>query len=143
MSRRRLRFYQFSRQHVGQPYTLGTADCLTLLLDLCEHIGISIPDSFDGVTRETYADLYASNPERAGRILLKFVCAVAQPIATNKTMTGDILFAVPRHEPNYEPFVLLHAGGDRVLGAFQDRGRVDLGPIRGYKIIRAYRLRGK
>jgi hypothetical protein len=141
MSKRGLRFYAYSQQQVGRPYGLGQADCLTLLLDLCEHAGVPVPESFEGVTRESYADLYRTDPRRANEILMQFLESVADPIPTERTITGDILVAVPRHQPDHEPFLLIRAGGDRVLGAFADRGRVDLGPIRGYQVLRAYRLR--
>jgi len=134
-----------TKKCVGAPYALGKEnegggfDCLSLILWFCEKVGIDPPESFEGVTRESYAKLYKLDRDKANAVFLRFIATLGDEIPASRAFAGDILVCTPKTSGGLA--VGIHGGGDNLLAAFESRG-VTLANLRAYRILKAYRIRG-
>ena len=140
--RPKLRFAEWSGRHLGKAYVLGLNDCLSLAIDFCEHVGIEVPDEFEGVTRDGYASFYKEAPGTAFRIFCRWIATIADRIDPAFIFTGDLMIVRPKSDGETKgEMVVIHSGGDRIMGAFHNLGRIDYSSVRAYDILRAYRLK--
>ena len=141
--RHRIPFTTWSLKHLGKPYRLGENDCLTLVMDFCKSAGVDVPDEFEGIRKDAYAEFYQRDPAAAHETFIRWVANIGDEINPSHAFTGDVLVMRPKGSTESKwPSVAIHAGGDRIIGAYADRRcRVELGPLRGYEVIKAYRIR--
>lgn len=143
---KRLKLSQFTARFVGAPYRLGGQrpaeglDCLSLILEAARHRRIPVSDEFEGVTRETYAELWETDREGAKKKLLRFVLSLGEEIPPSMAFAGDLLIIKPKKGGNGRDRSVLgiHAGNDLVLSSFTDAG-VRLANLQDCEIVRAIR----
>jgi len=129
-------------KYVGTPYKLGGwsreegFDCLSLMLSIADDRGIEVPEEFEGVTRETYAELWETNKKKAERLLFKFAASLGQEIPPHRAFAGDLLIAKSKADGSL--VLAIHAGQSLMLSAFTDTG-VDLVGLDHYEIKKAYK----
>lgn len=142
--RKRLNMVRVTSQFVDSPYALGQAsrsqgfDCISLLLGMAAKMDLSVPDEFEGVTRETYPELWDTNKEKAKAVLFRFLSTLGKEITPAFAFTGDLLILKNRQTGTLT--IGIHAGGDKIMSAFTDVG-VKVIDLRLYKIKRAFRWR--
>ena len=129
-----------TKKYVGCPYKLGGNtceegfDCLSLIFAIASDLNLPIKESYWGVTLSSYSELWQSQPEKAKRLLLRFISSLGKAVPVEKAFVGDLLIL----DTGGELLVAMHAGHDLILSAFTDIG-VNLISRRPYKVRRAYR----
>jgi len=132
---------EITQKYVGCPYKLGGKnttegfDCISLIFALANDLGITLSESYGGVTLSSYPELWQSHPEKAKRLLLRFISSLGEAIPVGKAFVGDLLIL---ETENGELFVGMHAGHDLILSAFTDIG-IALMTTRACTIRSAYR----
>lgn len=130
-----------SFKYLGTPYKLGGRnideglDCLSFVLSLANELKVEIPESFEGIDRANYEELWQTDPEKAKKIFIRFVSSLGKVIPAEKAFATDLLIITPK-KGNIQ--VGMHAGGDCILSAFIDKG-IALASLRAFKIIKAIR----
>jgi len=132
----KLRMAELTSQIVGKPYKLGEWDCLGVVLFFCDNWGISIPENFEGYTKENYIQLFIDNPKRAKEIFFRFIASLGKEVDPKRTMPGDFLII----ETNGETGVCINVGGGNILSALLEKG-IDVVSMKTYTVLKAYRWR--
>jgi hypothetical protein len=110
-------------------------------MEFAERSGMPMPKEWEGFTLENYAKFYLDAPAQAREVLVEWACEVGREIPPGRAFAGDLLIARLRGRPLREtPDVLIHAGQDQVMAAYEGRG-VSLAPIRAYRVLKALRWR--
>jgi len=142
--KKRLNMVGVTSQFVGSPYALGHAsrsqgfDCISLLLAMANKMDLPVPDEFEGVTRETYPELWNTDKEKAKAVLFRFLATLGEEVKPKFAFTGDLLILKNRQTGTLT--IGIHAGGDKIMSAFTDVG-IKVIDLRLYKIKRAFRWR--
>jgi hypothetical protein len=131
---------------IGSPYSLGDSkrgfDCATLVMEFAKKSGMPMPEEWEGFTPSNYALFYRDKPSEAKEVLCLWACSAGEEIPPGKAFAGDILIVRPKGHPKSEtPGVVIHAGQDMVMAAFESGVR--LFPIRAYNVLKAIRWREK
>ena len=96
-------------------YALGDPsrgiDCANLLFGVYEDLGLILPQEFEGVTRESYADLFRSDPAKASAIFYRFLWSLGRSVEINFSVRGDLMVFKRRNEV----FPGISLGGGNVL----------------------------
>ena len=122
---------------VGRGYDLGTMDCFSLTLEYLALRGCKIPEEFMGQTRDTYAALYLSDPQRAKAVMIKFMECYTDEIPVSKCFAGDMVLM---SSEGSLPFLSIDGGNGNCIGATEEFG-VRVLPTRAYTIERGFRCR--
>lgn len=137
------RLAELTAKLIGAPYKLGGHnakegfDCYSLFLAACDYWGAHIPDAFDGLTLENYAERFRQDPDGTKKILFRFLGTIGQEIRPSRAFAGDLLVTTVKGSDI--PGIGIHAGNDGILAAYRERG-VAVMPLRAYNIIKAYRV---
>jgi cell wall-associated NlpC family hydrolase len=138
---RKLKLAEIVGDYIGAPYKLGGSsydegfDCLRLVLKFGEdNIGVKIPDSYGGVTLDTYPELWEKDPVKAKILMLGLFEEIAEKIPPYKAFVTDILLLRDQEGDN----VGIHVGQGLVLSVFTNIG-VQLANINGFEVRGAYR----
>jgi len=126
-----------TRGLVGKQYSLGTDDCFSLIIKYLRNCGIDIPGEYMGLTMETYADLFRTDPARAKEVMVALMDELMIAARPEEAFAGDILLLALNEAP---PFLAIHSGNGRVLAATEGRGVCQLS-INRYEIVRVWRCR--
>ncbi len=97
--------------------------------------GVAIPDEYEGITRDTYKDLFLKDPGKAKEIMLRFIGDYLEEIPPHKALAGDILLLSLR---STMPFLAIAGGNGNIVAASVEHG-VSVTPRKHYTIQRAYR----
>jgi len=113
----------FTAAVMGTPYALGskTGDCFSLVVSYLDFRDIPIPDAFEGVTLETYADLYAADPAGAKEAMVRFISQTLTEIPVHKAFAGDILL-LQLKDSEALPFLAIHGGQSSIIAASPECG---------------------
>lgn len=135
---------EITRAYVDRPYALGRAcseglDCFSFVYDYMARLGMDLPAEWRGLTLQSYADLYQSDPEEAKRIMVEFIGEHAQEIAPVQAFAGDILL-LQLTGTSTLPFLAVHGGQTVCLAASPEFG-VRPWDLHNYTIERAWRCR--
>lgn len=122
---------------VGLEYELGRMDCFSMIINYLILRGETIPDSFQGQTMATYADLFKTDPVRAKEIMLDLMVFLLDEIAVVKAFAGDVLLL---ELSDYPPFLAIDGGNGVVVAASPTRGVSPIGKNL-YTVRRAFRCR--
>ena len=122
---------------IGRPYQLGITDCFSAVLEYIASCGYQIPDSFEGVTRDDYADLFEADPGAAKALMVRFVDRLLDEVPPGHAFAGDILLLRLRGQL---PFLAIDGGNGNIIAASESRG-VGVSPRRSYTTERAWRCR--
>ena len=140
---RKLRLAELTSRLVGAPYKLGGHgvdtgfDCYSLLLAACDFWNTEVPRAFDGLTVDNYPERFRADPDGTKQILFKALASMGKEIKPSEAFAGDILVTSTKGTNFFG--VGIHAGGDSILATYLERG-VQIMPLRGYNIIKAYRV---
>lgn len=126
-----------SKHLVGRGYDLGTMDCFSLTLEYLILRGCEIPEEFMGQTRDTYADLFLSDPKKAKSIMIKFMEHYTDEIPASKCFAGDMVLM---SSAGSLPFLAIDGGNGNCIGATECSG-VRVLPMRFYDIEKVFRWR--
>lgn len=124
-----------TRKLVGRGYILGTNDCFSLILNYLSMNGVTVPDNYEGISRDTYADLFTNDPGKAKKLMVSFLDNLLETVPSAEAFAGDILLLVV---PGELPFLAINAGNGRVIGAAPSKGVCQL-PANKYEIVRVWR----
>ena len=129
---------------VGRPYALGDQgrglDCFSSIYAYMAEAGQELPDEYQGLTLQTYADLFRADPARAKTIMCEFMGAVTDEIEPGKARVGDVLLLKCRTKPEAGPALGIHGGGGNVVTSSREHG-VTVYKLKNYTIERAWRCR--
>lgn len=127
---------------IGAPYKLGGMepetgmDCLSVVLAACDFWKVTVPEEFEGYTRDNYAERYEEDPAAAKETFFRLLGELGEEIPPVKAFAGDLLVVRTKTDKG----VAIHGGADRVISAFFEKG-VKSANIRAYTVEKAYRLR--
>ena len=129
---------------VGRPYALGEMgrglDCFSSIYAYLGEAGQELPDEYQGLTLQTYADLFREDPGRAKEIMCEFMGSVADEIEPGLARVGDVLLLKCRTKPEAGPALGIHGGGGNVVTSSREHG-VTVYKLKNYTIERAWRCR--
>ena len=98
--------------------------------------GIELPEEFNGVTLDTYKQLFQDEPAKAKKVMVEFIDSVLEPIPGYKAIPGDIYLL--SLEKNPLPFLAICAGNANIISVTESKG-VTVFPLKTYKIERAWK----
>lgn len=133
---RKLCLAEITAKYVGAPYKLGASsmeegyDCITLLLALAEDFGVELPDSFEGLTRDTYATAWQKDQDK--QLMLRFINFLGTE--TEHARPGDILIVEGKNGIT----VGISGGNRSFLSSFMDIG-VRVISLQPYIIRKAFK----
>ena len=134
----KLKMAELTSRLIGKKYNLGQHDCLSVIIYFCDAWGITIPDEFEGYTRENYAELYNKDPEATKEVFIKFISALGKSIDPKRAAAGDFLIT----EYKKQKSIFIHGGRGTGISAFTDK-EIDVVSLKPYKILKAYRWRAE
>lgn len=139
---------RYTSKIIGRPYRLGGsadargADCFSSIWDyLFQRLGPEkLPEQYEGLTMNTYADLYKEDPEQAKCIMIRLMKDLLHEIHPNKAAAGDILRLECKLGDDVEvvDFLAIDVGNGKFIMATESRGLV-IWPKRFYKVRAAWR----
>lgn len=142
MSRRRYPLAVFAAQAVGTPYALGAGegvDCFSLVIRYLQWREVPLPDEYEGLTLQTYAERFAHDPLGAKDIMVRLMDELLEVIPPPRAFAGDIVL-LELAGSGALPFLAIHAGQASVLAASPEHGVRPWG-IEHYEIRRAWSCR--
>lgn len=108
-------------------------DCMGLIHAYLTELGReNVPDSFQGITLETYTDFYKADPVRGFEVLLKVFDILGEPVLNNSPVAGDLV--VIRIESG-ALFPAIYAGNGNALAAIERAGVKIIPVAKGMHII--------
>lgn len=125
---------------VGTPYTLGKMDCFMLIITYLRKKGIDIPEQYEGLTLNTYKDLFERDAQASKDIMIGFMDSILQPVMPRKAGPGDILLLKLRGRPKELPFLAINGGNSVVIFVIEEKGVVAF-PLRYYSMLRGWTCR--
>lgn len=129
---------------VGTPYALGDhargLDCFSSIYAYMAEAGQELPGEYEGLTLETYADLFRADPGKAKEVMVGFMGAVADEIDPARARVGDVLLLKSISRPEADAFLGIHGGSGHVVCSSREHG-VTVYRTKNYKIERAWRCR--
>lgn len=139
---------RYTSEILGRPYRLGGAagetgaDCFnTLWAYLQMRYGAeNLPTEYEGLTIDTYADLYQKDPEQAKCIMIRLIKDILSEISPERAVAGDILRVECKLGVDVIDFPAIDAGNGKLLISTQDEG-VCVVNKRFYHIREAYTWR--
>lgn len=138
----KLRLAEISKEIVGAPYKLGGKskeegfDCLSMIFFFVDKWGISIPESFEGVTRDNYVEFWNKDQHEAREKLVKFLAYLGKKIKPDRVRSGDFVLCTARDQT----LTGIYLGQGKILCIFDDAG-VKIITTNIVKISRGYRWR--
>jgi len=136
-----MRVVELTKKYVGVPYKLGGKsveeglDCFSLILAVGEDLGYDLPYEFEGCTRDTYAELFASSPLAAKRLMIAFLNSAYEKISPRRLRPKDLVLLSNPDTGNI--VVGVYSGSNMVLTA--PESGVALFELSLYTIKGAYR----
>lgn len=134
---------RYTSKIVGIPYKLGGmagengADCFnTIWAYLSERI--NLPVEYEGLTIDTYAELYERDPDQAKCIMIRLMKDLLEEIPPHQAIAGDILLVNIKLGVSVADFLAIDGGNGKIVIATEEDG-VSLWPKRFYIIKEAYR----
>lgn len=80
---------------IEQPHALGDRskgwDCLNSLISIYRALGFEFPADFEGITEDTYADLWRNDNRRARAMFGRFLSSLGEAIDPAFSRRGDLL----------------------------------------------------
>lgn len=133
---------EITRAYISKPYALGTPgqglDCFSLVYDyLKTRMGDQIPDTFRGLTLDTYGEVFQADPVGAKSIMVDFISEHLQEIPPGMAFAGDILL-LQLTGTDTMPFLAIHGGQSQAVAASPEYG-VRPWSLSHYTIKRAWR----
>jgi cell wall-associated NlpC family hydrolase len=141
--RKNLRLAELTSRLVGAPYKLGGHgvregfDCYSLMLAVCDFWGADAPKVFRDLTVDNYPERFRQDPNGTKEILFEALASTMKEVKPSQAFAGDILITSTKGTNTFG--IGIHAGGDSMLASYLERG-VQLMPLRGYNILKAYRV---
>lgn len=108
-----------------------------LILLYLEKYGFKIPDSFQNLTKDNYADYYKKNPINAKKIMIAFMDKYLMPVNINLIIPGDIGL-MEYYKNNYPEFLSIISGNAKIICSEPNKG-VLVTSIKEYNIKKAWR----
>lgn len=97
----KVRFADVVARYLHARYRFGSVepdacDCVSFIWLFYRDIGISLPDEFGGLTRETYPAAYESDPAAAKSAMLGWLRSLGAPIDPKRRLPGDLILLVQK-----------------------------------------------
>jgi len=129
---------KISSRFIGIPYELGRMDCFMAVVRYLQEKGCAPNiNEYQGITLETYAEVFLNDPERAKNIMVQLMDDYFSVIESKKAAPGDIALLKLRGN-SAPPFLGIIAGNAIIIIATEQDG-VTTYPLKHYKILRAWR----
>jgi len=117
-------FAERMTKYVGKPFKKGGHDdrgydCIGLIHRYCADEGHPLPDEFEGWTLESGPELFAKDPEAAGRILERLFKTIGEPVDPLRVVAGDLVLV---RDMKDHLFPAIYTGNRHAVGAFIRRG---------------------
>lgn len=125
---------KISSHLVGLGYELGKMDCFSLIVEYMKMRGCKIPETFEELTLETYADLFIIDPAKAKEIMIRFMQSQTDELSIGECFAGDIALL----SCDDTIFLSIVGGNGTCIGATTEYG-VRVLPMNIYKIKRVFR----
>jgi ClpP class serine protease len=128
---------------LGKKYALANGagvDCFSIIYNyakLCDYH--HLPVNFEGLTMDSYGDLYLENPEKAVEIMRKYMDETYDKVLDSVPKYGDILLVKLRKRGH--PFLGIYAGSGNLFSALTTKGTA-VCKLSDYSIISKYRFKG-
>lgn len=128
----------------GLPYKLGGpadvkgADCFSVVWDYLLYKNINLPNEYEGLTIDTYAQLYRTDPEQAKCIMIRLMKDLLMEIPPHSAVAGDILRLECKLGADVVDFLAIDGGNGRFIMATEKSG-VTIWKKRFYNVREAYR----
>lgn len=123
----------YIQKFLGQEYSLGSVDCFSIVYNYLTEI-IELPISFEGLTLETYKDLYIINRELAINTMLRFFETYLTEIKLLDMRPGDIVILKYNQYPLFTGILV---GSGEVFIVTQQKTLIT--PLHKYIIVRIFR----
>ncbi|WP_041281518.1 DUF6950 family protein [Desulfocurvibacter africanus] len=135
-------FARLTSELLGREYELGRWDCFALVLHWLELRGVQVPEQFEGVGRDDYAELFRRAPEEAKALMGRFFDTILEPCDPRHVQPGDILLVRPLFS-EAPAFTVVYAGNGQALSAVEGIGTnkftlTRYEPVRGWQCPRQY-----
>lgn len=127
---------EITSEVVGKSYELGCTDCFALIIYYLQKQGVPIPDEYEGITLETYADFYKKDPENTLRLMVGFINRLLVSVHPNKAPPGSI-YLLSLKGRDVPSFLALDGGNTNVVFATEERGIIVM-PLSHYEIEGAW-----
>ncbi len=111
-------------------------DCFSFILNILEDYGYKLPDKFEGLTRNSYVDLWYSNRKKALKTIENFLLSITIKKKITELRSGDIIFV--NHKKLNEKSFMLYAGNSKAIIVNPKFGVIAM-PIREVDVISVYK----
>ena len=125
---------------IGLEYQLGHVDCFSIIIVYLRAMKVELPSQYEGLTLDTYAELYKESPDKAKTAMLDFLDTIGTPVAPNRVQPGDILLVRLRAVGTKQQFAFpaINAGNGHLILASEKHGVVML-PMKYYRRLRGWK----
>jgi len=125
---------------IGLEYELGKVDCFSIIIVYLRAMKVKLPSEFEGLTLDTYAELFKKDPDNAIATMLNCLDSISQPVPPHKAQPGDILLLKLRSVGSRQQFISpgINAGNGHVIVAMKNQGVVMV-PLRYYTRLRGWK----
>jgi len=129
---------RFTKQIVNRKYDLGQCDCFSLILDYLKFQQVDYPDSFKEVTRETYPDLFKSDPDQAKSLMVEFINELLDEKKRAFRSPGDVLLIRLKNSDSLS--LAIDGGNSTAVCVSQELG-VMVASIEFYDVLRCWSIK--
>lgn len=139
----RFSLIELSSSVVGKPYILGSfdkekgLDCLSLMINYVESLGVKVPENFMGVTKENYKSLWEKDKAKAKVFYLKWIRSFTKEVSESYMKPGDILIVKSRKDSSIG--FGIYGGNRKIFSVFIGNG-IDILTLDLFEIQKVYRI---
>lgn len=132
---RKVSLHELTTDFVGKQYILGQMDCFILIYQYLKKLNISLPNSFNGQTINSYPELYKKNKLEAKIVMIDFISSLLEEIKPQFSKAGDILLLKYRGNE----FLGINLGNGMIMTAVPEFG-VTISSRSLYQSLKAWRV---
>lgn len=115
---------QLIRKYRGIPFkygglTMQGLDCIGFIYRFYTDHGASMPDTFEGLDKENYSNLYMRDRETADKVLIRYFDTFGVEVNSGEIIAGDAI--IVRHDRSRHLFPAVYGGNGLAVATFNNR----------------------
>lgn len=123
----KIKFSEVVSKYIDKGYELGSwgpdsYDCMSFIYSFYKDLNVDLKDSYQGVTKNSYVDIYRNDEIRAKSLLREWFDSLGEEVDINYSIPGDLILV----DKEGLFAVLINIGNGNFMGVHTPKGVITL-----------------
>lgn len=119
-----MKFVSMIKRYIDKPFVPGgigpdSYDCMGLVYAYCRDMQKPIPDTFEDLTLDNYAEFYMANKEKVEKVLVDYFGTIGTEVNVKEIIAGDLLVM---NTGGGTLFPAIYCGNNKFITSYIDVG---------------------